>query len=52
MKVVQDLMALFPAEVPVLSDTEYITRARQILREYVFRLPGIWEKSAIKPCQG
>jgi CBS domain-containing protein len=30
-------MALFPAEVPVLSDTEYITRARQILREYVFR---------------
>ncbi len=37
MKVVQDLMVVFPVEIPVLSDTEYITRARQILRDYVFR---------------
>ncbi|HDR73912.1 MAG TPA: CBS domain-containing protein [Methanoculleus sp.] len=37
MKVVHDLMAVFPVEIPALSDTEYVTRARQILRDYVFR---------------
>jgi CBS domain-containing protein len=37
MKVVRDLMVEFPVEIPVLSDTEYVTRARQILRDYVFR---------------
>ncbi len=37
MKVVKDLMVEFPLEIPVLSNTEFITRARQILRDYVFR---------------
>lgn len=37
MKVVGDLMVEFPVEIPVLLHTEYVTRARQILRDYVFR---------------